>query len=316
MSFRVTCWLFITLLPPCFLLFTFPLQVFVYWNGYLICNRAQFLCNFQFLMWLLILMPCPLIGPFIFRGLVYHCWLVDPGQVLCVGLILPCRSFRLLPWCCLECLSTYLVRRLPCIWITVLQKHICLIKMVQCLLFFPDWPAGYWVWLTSMVLLLFQQSGGWLSVPGPDASRVASSPSGGSSSFSALGSTRGRSAGILYHSHHVGGCSLAVSHHQDLVVDVSVGHVLKGLPYLHITLRLLRGVCYTDKGSFPLEHLHQRSTSSVGRNGQVGVLGRVYPTMPYLSQINWFFCSFIKGWPGLAWPGIQLVYIVLLYLLF
>ena len=37
------------------------------------------------------------IGPFIFRDLVYHYQLVDAGQLLCVGLILPCRSCRPLP---------------------------------------------------------------------------------------------------------------------------------------------------------------------------------------------------------------------------
>ena len=36
-----------------------------------LCNRAQFLFNFLFLMCLLLLMPCPIIGPFIFRDLVY-----------------------------------------------------------------------------------------------------------------------------------------------------------------------------------------------------------------------------------------------------
>ena len=59
---------------------------------------------------------------------------------------------------------------------------------------------------------------------------------------------------------------------KDLVVDVLVGQVLKGFPYLHLTLWLLTIVCYTDRGSLPqsvrqwvgqLEHLHQRSTSSV-----------------------------------------------------
>ena len=34
---------------------------------------------------------------FYFQGSLYLYQLVDPGQVLCVGLILPCRSFRLLP---------------------------------------------------------------------------------------------------------------------------------------------------------------------------------------------------------------------------
>ena len=109
-------------------------------------QRAQFLCNFHFLKWSLLLMPCPLIGPFIFRDLVYHYWLVDPGQVLCVGLILPCRSFRLLSWSFVEWLSAYLVRWLPCIWITTLQKPICAIKVVQCLLFFSRLAC----WIVSM----------------------------------------------------------------------------------------------------------------------------------------------------------------------
>ena len=52
-------------------------------------------CNFHFLMWLLLLMPHPFTGSFIFRDLGYLYWLVVPGLVLCVGLILPCRNFRL-----------------------------------------------------------------------------------------------------------------------------------------------------------------------------------------------------------------------------
>ena len=71
---------------------------------------------------------------------------------------------------------------------------------------------------------------------------------------------------------------------KDLIVDILVGQVLKGLPYLHITLWLLSNVYYTDRGSLPqsvrqwwgqLLCLHQWSTSSVGRNGQVGVLNRM-----------------------------------------
>ena len=65
---------------------------------------------------------------------------------------------RLLPWCCVGWPSVYLVRWLPCIWIMALLRLIYVIKVVQCLLFFPGLPAGYWVWLTSMVLLLFQHT--------------------------------------------------------------------------------------------------------------------------------------------------------------
>ena len=39
-------------------------------------------------------MPCPLIGPFIFRNLACHYQLVDPGLVLCVGLIVPLQEFQ------------------------------------------------------------------------------------------------------------------------------------------------------------------------------------------------------------------------------
>ena len=107
-----------------------------------------------------------------------------------------------------------------------------------------------------------------------------------------------------------------------LVIDVLVGHVLKDLPYLHSSLWLVRDVCCANRGSLPqsvrqwqgqLKHLHQRSTRSVGRNGKVGVLKRVYRTMPYLSLNKLTFWSFYLG---LAWPGMQLVFIVLLFLLF
>ena len=38
---------------------------------------------------------------------------------------------------------------------------------------------------------------------------------------------------------------------KDLVVDVLVGQVLKGLQYLHLTLWQLSDVCYADRGSHP-----------------------------------------------------------------
>ena len=38
---------------------------------------------------------------------------------------------------------------------------------------------------------------------------------------------------------------------KDLVMDILVGQVLKGLPYLHSNLWLLSDVCYTDRGSLP-----------------------------------------------------------------
>ena len=88
-----------------------------------------------------------------------------------------------------------------------------------------------------------------------------------------------------HRSQHVARHSLICPIIKDLVMDVLVGQALKGLSYLHLNLCLLSNVCYADKGSLPqsvrqwwgqLKHLCQRSTSSVGRNGSVGVLDREY----------------------------------------
>ena len=78
---------------------------------------------------------------------------------------------------------------------------------------------------------------------------------------------------------------------EDLIVDVSIGQVLKGLQYLHLTLWLLSDLCYTDRGFHPqsvrqwkgqLKCLCQGSTSSAGRSGPGCVIDRVYQTMPSL----------------------------------
>ena len=127
----------------CFLMFIFLLRLYVNWNGWLHYNKVLFHCNFCFLMWSWLLMLHPLIGPFIFRDLGYLYPLVVNGPVPCLEVILPCRNFRLLQSYYVEWPTTSLVRWLPCIWITVLLRLTCVIKVVQCLLFFPDWPARY-----------------------------------------------------------------------------------------------------------------------------------------------------------------------------
>ena len=101
---------------------------------------------------------------------------------------------------------------------------------------------------------------------------------------------------------------------KDLVMYVLVGQVLKGLQYQHLTLWQLSNVCYADGGSLPwsvrqwqgqLEHLHQRSTSSAGKNGPVGVLNRVYQTMqspsPKLAKLLLHLFQV-----GLAWHTIDI----------
>ena len=64
-----------------------------------------------------------------------------------------------------------------------------------------------------------------------------------------------------------------------------------GLPSLHLTLWLVRDVCCTDKSSLPqsvrqwldqIKCLQEKFTSSVEKNGQVGVLERVSETMLFL----------------------------------
>ena len=119
---------------------------------------------------------------------------------MCVGLILACRSFRQLAWCCIEWLLSYLVRWLPCIWITAVNKLICVIKVVQyfqtgMLGIESDWKVHYYSY--SSILSYPSQSGGWLSVMRLVASGLASFSSHCPSSFSPLGSTRNGSVGIL-----------------------------------------------------------------------------------------------------------------------
>ena len=258
-------------------------------------------------------------------------------------------------------------------WITGLLRLTCVMRVVQCLLFFPGWPARYWVWLTSMVLLFFQYtflpttmwrliicpriscfwsgtfslrwlrqlfafgtfqrwtSGifsfysmpalfhfgnttacGGLGVeclqPSLDFSGklcVSSSSSGPSSSVQVSGRTCQQSTqtfdsggtmldgGSLasHHSQHVGRCSLAVSHHKRSCHGCfgrpgTQGSAISAFNPLEAQQHVLH-----RQGSLPwsvrwwwgqLEHLHQRSTSSAGKNGQVGVLDRVHQTMPSL----------------------------------
>ena len=70
-SFRVTCWMFITLLFINFFLFTFLFLLCVSSRGCLSYDSVWCLCNFLFLMWLSLLMLCPISGPFIFRVLEF-----------------------------------------------------------------------------------------------------------------------------------------------------------------------------------------------------------------------------------------------------
>ena len=141
MSFRVTCYMF-TILPTIyFLAFIFP--CYINWNSNLICNGAQFLCNFLFLMWLLLLMPHPLIWAFYFQGLglpfsVYGSW---SGSM--------CRAHIALQE--LQAIAMMLHSMAFCLSGKVVALHLdnSTAKAYLCNQggtvspFFPGWPAGY-----------------------------------------------------------------------------------------------------------------------------------------------------------------------------
>ena len=94
LSFKVTCYMFTN--PPTiyFLIFIFPFLFTSTGTVISFTTEPSYFANFLFLMWILLLIPHPLIGPLIFRDLVYLYQVVDAGQILCIGLILYCRSFR------------------------------------------------------------------------------------------------------------------------------------------------------------------------------------------------------------------------------
>ena len=79
---------------------------------------------------------------------------------------------------------------------------------------------------------------------------------------------------------------------KDLIIDDSFGWVLKGLQFLNLTLWLLIDVCCADRCSLPqsvrqwqgwLKHLQQTFTSNAGKNWLVGVVKKMYQTMPSLT---------------------------------
>ena len=200
-------------------------------------------------------------------------------------------------------------------WLGSMCRAYIALQEFQAIAVMLCWLCGYWVWPTSMVLLLFQHkfllTSIWRMITCP---RTRCFQSG---IFSLGWSSRGGPAGILlYHSMptllHLGAlglCALDISgklhvscscisssssvqvsgrscHRStqmfdsggtlldggslsptvlnmlavipwqcpiinELVIDVLVGLVLKGLQYLHFTLWLLSNACNADRGSLP-----------------------------------------------------------------
>ena len=150
--FIVRCWMFIILQLTCFLPFTFPDSALYQLQWLSQQLQSPVPLQFPHLDLLLLHTSLPLIMPSIFRVCGYLCPWVASAQALYVGFILPYMSFKPLPWCCVEWSFGYLVRWLPCSYLIVLQIYV--IKVVQDHFFFPDLPAAYSIWSTSMVLLL------------------------------------------------------------------------------------------------------------------------------------------------------------------
>ena len=76
--------------------FTFLFQCSISSSGCLNYNKVPSPYNFPILMWLSLLMLCPIIGPFIFRIQRSPCPVVTPDLLLCTRCISPCRT----PGCC------------------------------------------------------------------------------------------------------------------------------------------------------------------------------------------------------------------------
>ena len=94
-------------------------------------------------MWLLLLVPCLLIEPFIFRDLVGCYQLVDPGLVLCVWLILPLQELQIVTMSLCR-MAFHLSGKVVALHLdnSTAKAYLCN-QGVQCLLFFPGWPARY-----------------------------------------------------------------------------------------------------------------------------------------------------------------------------
>ena len=108
---------------------------------------------------------------------------------------------------------------------------------------------------------------------------------------------------VTHNSQHIGRHSSIL---KDLISNVLVGWVLRGLPSLHLMHWLLSDKWHIERGSLSqavkqwhgwLKCLQQRLATSVRNNRQVGVLKGVYQTMPFCPWINflggYYLASFI-----------------------
>ena len=254
--------------------------------------------QFHFLMWLLLLIPCPLIGHFIFRGLVYFYQSVDRDQVLCVG---HKHGITLIPAYIPTHLTVWRLIICPSIW--SFHSGIFSLRWLKQLLpldFSRGGSAGILLY-HSMPALLHQISttSGDLGIeclpPFLDVSGklcVSYSCISSSSSVHVSGRTCQRSTqtvdlggtmldgGFLapHSSQHIGRCSSVVSchkrsHHGCFTRPGAQGSAISAFNPLAVQWYVL-----SRQGSLPQsvrwwwrqpEHLCQRPANSVGRNGRL-----------------------------------------------
>ena len=103
-------------------------------------------CNFLLLMGFSLLMLHPIIWPFIFSVWGFQYPVVSPNPLLCARFIMPCKKSRLLHSCCIKWPFSCPIGSLPYIWIKWLLKLIFVIKVVQLIFFFADYPMTFWIW--------------------------------------------------------------------------------------------------------------------------------------------------------------------------
>ena len=97
-----------------------------------------------------------------------------------------------------------------------------------------------------------------------------------------------------------------------------VGHMLKGLPQVHLTLWLLRDICCADNDHLLSLPGRVRANVSVHNKGLPAMLermGKLVFSRGYTKQCHFCLCIswFCFIYLGLEWLGIQLVFTNLLY---
>ena len=130
-SFRVICWVFITISLIYLFLFTFLFPLCISSRGFSVVIMSDALAILSF--WCGCCYWCyyaPSLGLYMHCSGV-PCPIMAPGLVLCARCILPCKNSRLLHSCYVRWPLGYPIRQLPYIWTIILQMLIYVIRVVE-----------------------------------------------------------------------------------------------------------------------------------------------------------------------------------------